>query len=164
MTQASSFSLLVQLQLMKLLCFALQIPVKHSFFGPLTIQGEYPEPIAWITLHANSSWKDVLYFFLTFCVGLSQTLNGEPELRLHRYIVQVLMTWRWLNPHWKKHITKPAILVWKLKPQGVLITHPSNPFGTKMTRDEMNLIIDFVNEKEIQALPLYVKFTPELYW
>ncbi|PIA25262.1 hypothetical protein AQUCO_12000008v1 [Aquilegia coerulea] len=39
-----------------------------------------------------------------------------------------------------------------LKVKGVLITNPSNPLGTTTTRDELNLLINFVNEKKIHLI------------
>ncbi|KAL5707207.1 1-aminocyclopropane-1-carboxylate synthase [Ranunculus cassubicifolius] len=39
-----------------------------------------------------------------------------------------------------------------LKVKGVLITNPSNPLGTTTTRDELNLLIDFITEKEIHLI------------
>lgn len=39
-----------------------------------------------------------------------------------------------------------------LKVKGVLITNPSNPLGTTMTRTELNLLIDFVIEKNIHII------------
>ncbi|KAF8377683.1 hypothetical protein HHK36_031067 [Tetracentron sinense] len=40
----------------------------------------------------------------------------------------------------------------KLKVKGVLITNPSNPLGTTMSRDELNLLISFVAEKGIHLI------------
>ncbi|KAJ4962510.1 hypothetical protein NE237_022449 [Protea cynaroides] len=39
-----------------------------------------------------------------------------------------------------------------LKVKGVLITNPSNPLGTTITREEINLLINFVSAKEINLI------------
>ncbi|KAJ4714665.1 1-aminocyclopropane-1-carboxylate synthase [Melia azedarach] len=39
-----------------------------------------------------------------------------------------------------------------LKVKGVLVTNPSNPLGTTMSRDELNLLIDFISEKNIHLI------------
>ncbi|XP_062076079.1 1-aminocyclopropane-1-carboxylate synthase 3-like [Humulus lupulus] len=39
-----------------------------------------------------------------------------------------------------------------LKVKGVLITNPSNPLGTTMTREELDLLIDFVVAKEVHIV------------
>ncbi|KAF7809958.1 1-aminocyclopropane-1-carboxylate synthase 3-like [Senna tora] len=39
-----------------------------------------------------------------------------------------------------------------LRVKGVLVTNPSNPLGTTLCRDELNLLIDFINEKEIHLI------------
>ncbi|KAF8410269.1 hypothetical protein HHK36_002794 [Tetracentron sinense] len=39
-----------------------------------------------------------------------------------------------------------------LKVKGVLITNPSNPLGTTMSRDELNLLISFVAAKDIHLI------------
>ncbi|KAM7250261.1 hypothetical protein ACFE04_022144 [Oxalis oulophora] len=39
-----------------------------------------------------------------------------------------------------------------LKVKGVLVTNPSNPLGTTMSRTELNQVIDFVTEKEIHLI------------
>ncbi|VFQ75362.1 unnamed protein product [Cuscuta campestris] len=40
----------------------------------------------------------------------------------------------------------------KLKVKGVLVTNPSNPLGTTLTREELNLLITFVDEKGIHLI------------
>lgn len=40
----------------------------------------------------------------------------------------------------------------KLKVKGVLITNPSNPLGTTMTRDELNHLLDFAMSKKIHIV------------
>ncbi|VFQ75364.1 unnamed protein product [Cuscuta campestris] len=39
-----------------------------------------------------------------------------------------------------------------LKVKGVLVTNPSNPLGTTLTREELNLLITFVDEKGIHLI------------
>ncbi|XP_028772810.1 1-aminocyclopropane-1-carboxylate synthase 3-like [Neltuma alba] len=39
-----------------------------------------------------------------------------------------------------------------LRVKGVLVTNPSNPLGTTLSRDELNLLIDFINEKNIHLI------------
>ncbi|XP_062074805.1 1-aminocyclopropane-1-carboxylate synthase 3-like [Humulus lupulus] len=39
-----------------------------------------------------------------------------------------------------------------LKVKGVLITNPSNPLGTTMTRDELDLLVDFAVAKEVHIV------------
>ncbi|GAV57675.1 Aminotran_1_2 domain-containing protein [Cephalotus follicularis] len=36
--------------------------------------------------------------------------------------------------------------------KGVLVTNPSNPLGTTMTRSELNLLVNFISEKEIHLI------------
>lgn len=36
--------------------------------------------------------------------------------------------------------------------KGVLVTNPSNPLGTTLSKEEMNLLIDFINEKNIHLI------------
>ncbi|KAK6923180.1 Aminotransferase, class I/classII [Dillenia turbinata] len=39
-----------------------------------------------------------------------------------------------------------------LRVKGVLITNPSNPLGTTLTREELNLLLNFVNAKDIHLI------------
>ncbi|KAF9587695.1 hypothetical protein IFM89_004527 [Coptis chinensis] len=39
-----------------------------------------------------------------------------------------------------------------LKVKGVLVTNPSNPLGTTLTREELDLLISFVDDKEIHLI------------
>ncbi|GLT44242.1 hypothetical protein SLA2020_181510 [Shorea laevis] len=39
-----------------------------------------------------------------------------------------------------------------LRVKGVLVTNPSNPLGTTMSLDELNLLLDFITEKEIHLI------------
>ncbi|KAK0604987.1 hypothetical protein LWI29_021619 [Acer saccharum] len=39
-----------------------------------------------------------------------------------------------------------------LKVKGVLVTNPSNPLGTTMSRNELNLLVDFITEKNIHLI------------
>ncbi|KAJ4846309.1 1-aminocyclopropane-1-carboxylate synthase 3 [Turnera subulata] len=39
-----------------------------------------------------------------------------------------------------------------LRVKGVLVTNPSNPLGTTMTRNELNLLVDFITEKSIHLI------------
>ncbi|XWS45090.1 hypothetical protein CRYUN_Cryun15aG0106900 [Craigia yunnanensis] len=39
-----------------------------------------------------------------------------------------------------------------LRVKGVLVTNPSNPLGTTMTRDELDLLINFITDKEIHLI------------
>ncbi|KAK6923921.1 Aminotransferase, class I/classII [Dillenia turbinata] len=39
-----------------------------------------------------------------------------------------------------------------LRVKGVLITNPSNPLGTTMTKEELNLLLNFVNAKDIHLI------------
>ncbi|KAJ7944565.1 1-aminocyclopropane-1-carboxylate synthase [Quillaja saponaria] len=39
-----------------------------------------------------------------------------------------------------------------LRVKGVLVTNPSNPLGTTMTRNELNLLVDFINTKGIHLI------------
>ncbi|XP_010555438.1 PREDICTED: 1-aminocyclopropane-1-carboxylate synthase 8 [Tarenaya hassleriana] len=39
-----------------------------------------------------------------------------------------------------------------LKVKGVLVTNPSNPLGTTMTRTELNLLLDFISKKNIHLI------------
>lgn len=39
-----------------------------------------------------------------------------------------------------------------LNVKGVLVTNPSNPLGTTMTRNELNLLVDFIDEKNIHLI------------
>ncbi|KAM0938002.1 putative 1-aminocyclopropane-1-carboxylate synthase [Dioscorea sansibarensis] len=56
-------------------------------------------------------------------------------------------------------ITKPALeeayqraAKRKLRVKGVLITNPSNPLGTTMTRDELDILINFIASKNIHLI------------
>ncbi|GKU94943.1 hypothetical protein SLEP1_g8364 [Rubroshorea leprosula] len=39
-----------------------------------------------------------------------------------------------------------------LRVKGVLVTNPSNPLGTSMSRAELNLLVDFISKKEIHLI------------
>ncbi|KAL4353947.1 hypothetical protein GQ457_06G044170 [Hibiscus cannabinus] len=39
-----------------------------------------------------------------------------------------------------------------LRVKGVLVTNPSNPLGTTMTRDELDLLVNFITDKEIHLI------------
>lgn len=39
-----------------------------------------------------------------------------------------------------------------LKVKGVLVTNPSNPLGTTMSRNELNLLVNFITEKNIHLI------------
>ncbi|XP_054810404.1 1-aminocyclopropane-1-carboxylate synthase 3-like [Prosopis cineraria] len=39
-----------------------------------------------------------------------------------------------------------------LRVKGVLVTNPSNPLGTTLSQDELNLLVDFINEKNIHLI------------
>ncbi|XP_038697703.1 1-aminocyclopropane-1-carboxylate synthase-like [Tripterygium wilfordii] len=39
-----------------------------------------------------------------------------------------------------------------LRVKGVLVTNPSNPLGTSMTRPELNLLLNFITEKDIHLI------------
>ncbi|KAI4315106.1 hypothetical protein L6164_027952 [Bauhinia variegata] len=39
-----------------------------------------------------------------------------------------------------------------LRVKGILVTNPSNPLGTTMSRDELNLLIDFISDKDMHLI------------
>ncbi|CAN0864968.1 1-aminocyclopropane-1-carboxylate synthase 8 [Linum grandiflorum] len=56
-------------------------------------------------------------------------------------------------------ITKPALeqayldaQTRNLKVKGILVTNPSNPLGTTLTRSELNLLVNFISDKQIHLV------------